>query len=230
MKFKLIAVILSSAVLLFSTGCGVPNIEGTPVNTNISLVKKTVINDLLNTAENKSDHSLVISTCTLTEFNKYNMPMEICNRVIADIYISDVSEDIGISTLRKVEDYYYSVHTIQVDAVNNLYGFIMYNNEGKVIDGWCADNLKTESSFKDIAVDNTISDVYEIDPYCCYMKNAGNNTATTYHKLAKGKELVINYTRENEADDFVIITKQIETDNVAFTDMLLSKDMKLIKK
>ena len=106
----------------------------------------------------------------------------------------------------------------------------MYNNEGKVIDGWCADNLKSESNFEDITIGETISNVYEIDPYCCYMKNTGNNSATTYHKLSKGKELVINYTRENEADDFVIITKQIETDNVAFTDMLLSKDMKLIKK
>ncbi len=231
MKNKIFGLLLSVMIFIgVATGCSVPNIEGNATTATVSTAKQTVINDLLNTAENKSDHALVEGSCTLAEFNRYNMPMEIYNRITVDMYISDVSEDIGISTLRKVGDGYYSVHTIKIDEKTNAYGFIMYNNEGLILDGWCTDRLKTDKDFYDIVVDKNISEVYKIDPYYCYLENTDDNNATTYHKLAKGKELVINYIRENDKSDFVVSSKQTQTDDVGFTNMLIKNDMKLIEK
>lgn len=224
-----ILLVLFIVLVTILTGCSVQSLEDKNTQANINKAKNIIIADLLATAENKSDHSLVDISCSLKKFNKYNMPIDIYNRITVEMDISDVSEDIGINTLRKVGNGYYSIHTIDIDKNNKAYGFIMYEENGRIIDGWCTDIIKNRKNFENIAVGDDIHKVYSVDPYYCYLENNGDNNATTYHKLSNGKQLIINYTRENKNSDFLVTTIKSETDTIGFTDMLLKKDFKLIE-
>ena len=105
----------------------------------------------------------------------------------------------------------------------------MYNNSGKVIDGWCASKLHTVNDYSKLTTDNTKLDVDKIDPYSCFMENISENTAAGYHKLSDGKEMVINYSRKDKKSEYYITDLKDKDDSVAFTNKMLKSDLELIK-
>lgn len=231
MKSKSIKTILLVAIAVlfvqaFLTGCNIkPDDTAVPKNISSETAKNNT--DILNQASSTAtpDKSL---QCTYEKFKKYNIPKEVYNRIATSIYISDVKTDIGIPLLRKTGEVYYSIHCIKTEKSEMLYGFIMYNEDGKVIDGWCADTLHIKSDFNSLSEGNKISTVNKIDPYCCFVENTSDNTATTYHKLSKGKEYVIEYKRNDENSNYTITDINYKDDPCNFTNNLLQQDLKLI--
>lgn len=215
--------------VVFLTGCNIDGVEDMEVAT-ISAKTATENENLCSKADNKIDAGTIDKMCTLNDFNKYNIHNDVFSRITVSVYINEVNKNIGLPVLRKIGDSYYSVHPIKTDSGSKIYGFIMYSKDGKVIDGWCTDVIHTKSDYDKISKDSKLKDVKRIDPYCCFMENVSENTATSYHKLNEGKELVIDYSRKDENSDYIVTNIKEKNDPVVFTNMLLKMDLDLIKK
>jgi len=233
MLLKLIAcsltVVSFCAGSIFLSGCNMDIPEDTE-DATISAEVATENENLCNKTDNKTDASKIEQLCSLNSFNKYNIHNDVFTRITASVYITDVNSDIGLPVLRQMGDSYYSVHPIKTDNGNKIYGFIMYNKDGKVLDGWCTDTIHTKSDYDKITTDSTLSDVNKIDPYNCFMENMSENTAASYHKLAEGKELVIDYSRADNNSEYTVTNIKEKNDPVVFTNTLLETDLNLINK
>lgn len=233
MKNKKIAKITALLLAMVCTGslmcsCSIPEIEESK-NATISVEAATENQKLCDKANNTVNAATVKEYCTLEKFNQYNICNDVFNRISTASYITDVNSSIGLPILRKIGDSYYSVHPIKTDNNKVLYGFIMYNNSGKIIDGWCASKLHTVNDYSKLTTDNTKLDVDKIDPYNCFMENVSENTATSYHKLSDGKEMVINYSRKDKESEYYITDFKDKNDSVVFTNTMLKIDLELIK-
>lgn len=233
MKIEKTAKIIALLLAVVSVGgimcsCSIPKIEESE-NATISVEAATENQKLCDKANNTVNAATVKEYCTLEKFNQYNIYYDVFNRITTASYITDVNSSIGLPVLRKIGDSYYSVHPIKADNDKVLYGFIMYNNSGKVIDGWCASKLHTANDYSKLTTDNTKLDVDKIDPYSCFMENISENTATGYHKLSDGKEMVINYSRKDKKNEYYITDLKDKDDSVAFTNKMLKSDLELIK-
>lgn len=230
--FKKYMIILSIAVILFITplfvGCNnTSNTEANDptINTQIEKNNKSIFKK----ADNTINATVTEYQCTLNDFKKYNIFKEVYTRITLSVYISDVENDIGIPVLRKIDSMYYSVHPIKDDNGDILYGFILYESNGAVVDGWCTDKLHTITDFSDLKQGDKLSKVNKIDPYHCFMENISENTATSYHKLPDGKQYVIQYKRKSENSEYLITYARQKDDPCLFTKKLYDNDMKLIE-
>lgn len=208
-------------------GCSVDN-EKTQEAT-ISMDLKNSNDNILSTADNEK----VVSSneyVNVNDFTKYNIAKDVYSRITTSLYISDVKRDIGVPVLRKVENCYYSVHSLKDDKGSLLYGFIMYKESGKVIDGWYTEELLTIDNFSTLELGSSISSVNKIDPYNCFLENISDNTATSYHKLADGKEYIIDYKRDNADSGYKISYARQKDDPSNFTNIMLLDDLNLINK
>lgn len=231
MKMKSIKTILLVVIALvfvqaFLTGCNIKPDDSSAPNT-VSSETAQNNTEILNQANSTAKPDTALQ-CTYEEFKKYNIPKDVYNRIATSVYISDVKTEIGVPVLRKTGEVYYSVHCIKTEKSEMLYGFIMYNSDGKVIDGWCADTLHKKSNFNSLSEGDKISKVNKIDPYCCFMENVSENTATTYHKLSEGKEYVIQYKRNDKNSNYTITDIKHKDDPCNFTNNLLQQDLQLI--
>lgn len=222
--FLIVTVVMMGHSLF--TGCDIEQDEET-VTPTTSSETFTANADILKKADStqKPDTSV---QCSYEDFKKFNIPKDVYNRITESIYISEVDEEIGVPLLRKTGEVYYSIHCVKTSKSEMLYGFIMYNEEGKVIDGWCADTLHEKKDFNTLSVGSKMNEVTKIDPYCCFMENISENTATSYHKLSDGKEYVIDYKRNDENSNYIIDDMQYKNDPCNFTNNLLQQDLKLI--
>ncbi len=219
----LLALILTTQALLI--GCKATDNRNT---TNQATTQSSEINtDILSQANNEAliDNSL---ECTYSDFKAFNIPKDVYDRIATSIYISEVKDSIGLPMLRKSGEVYYSVHPIKTDSNNKLYGFIMYNNQGKLIDGWCTDTLHSKNVFSKLTLGSKFDNVTKIDPYCCFMENLKENKANSYHKLKGGKVYVIDYQRTNKNNDYVIKDMHYNNDPCNFTTIILQQDLALI--
>lgn len=203
-----------------NTAANAPTINAQIEKNNESIFKK---------ADNTIDATVTEYRCTLNDFKKYNISKDVYTRITSSVYISDVENDIGIPVLRKIDSMYYSVHPIKDDNGDILYGFILYENNGSVVDGWCTDKLHTINDFSDLKQGDALSKVNKIDPYHCFMENISENTATSYHKLSDGKQYVIQYKRKSENSEYLITYARQKDDSCLFTKKLYDNDMKLIE-
>ena len=229
---KKFMIILSIVTILFSTSLfvGCNNTSNTEPNTpTISAQIEKDNESILKKADNNIYAAVIEYRCTLNDFKKYNISKDVYTRITSSVYISDVENDIGIPVLRKIDGMYYSVHPIKDDNGDILYGFILYENNGAVVDGWCTDKLHTITDFSDLKQGDKLSKVNKIDPYHCFMENISENTATSYHKLPDGKQYVIQYKRKSENSEYVITYARQKDDSCLFTKKLYDNDMELIK-
>lgn len=231
MKNEILKSVLLVALVLLTgqtilTGC---NIHSNEDFSSASVSSETAKDntEIFTRADNTQKLDTTIQ-CSYEEFKQYNIPKDVYNRITTSVYISDVQKDIGIPLLRKTGEVYYSVHCIKTDKAEMLYGFIMYNEEGKVIDGWCADTLHKKTDFTTLLIGSKVSAVNKIDPYCCFLENISENTATSYHKLSDGKEYIIDYRRNDENSNYTITDMQYKDDPCNFTNNLLPQDLQLI--
>ncbi|MEE0930419.1 MAG: hypothetical protein UIM53_05420 [Acutalibacteraceae bacterium] len=230
--FKKIMIILPAVAILFSisllTGCN--NTSGNELDdTTISIQTEKDNESIFKKADNNINAAVIEYRCTLNDFKKYNISKDVYTRITSSVYISDVEKDIGIPVLRKIDSMYYSVHPIKDDNGDILYGFIMYKNNGAVVDGWCTSKLHTITDFSDLKQGDKLSKVNKIDPYHCFMENISENTATSYHKLPDGKQYVIQYKRKHENSEYVITYARQKDDSCLFTKILCDSDIKLIE-
>lgn len=210
----------------FLTSCDIKR-DGEILTPTVSTETSTINTEILKRVDNTQKLDISVQ-CSYDNFKKYNIPKDVYNRITNSIYISEVEKEIGIPLLRKTGEVYYSIHCIKTSKSEMLYGFIMYNEEGRVIDGWCADTLHEKMDFSKLSVGSKMNEVTKIDPYCCFMENVSENTASSYHKLSKGKEYIINYKRNNESSSYIITDVQYKNDPCNFTNNLLNQDLKLI--
>ncbi|MEE0264184.1 MAG: hypothetical protein UD936_01005 [Acutalibacteraceae bacterium] len=220
----LVAVIMASQSVL--TGCKInSNNNSSPAQTSSELSE--INTDILAQADNMGtiDNS---SECTYAEFKSFNIPKNVYDNIATSIYISEVKNSIGLPLLRKTGEVYYSVHPIKTDSNKQLYGFIMYNEQGKLIDGWCANRLLNKGDFKELSIGNNMNKVSEIDPYCCFMENLNKNQATSYHKLSRGKIYVVDYQRNNKESEYIVKNMYYNNDPCNFTNCIYQKDLELI--
>lgn len=224
-KSILLLVITIVFVQAFLSGCNIKpdNTTHQPVTPQITQNNEEILKqaNILTTANASVQ-------CSYDSFKKYNIPKDVYNIIATSVYISDVEADIGVPLLRKTGENYYSIHCVKTEKSEILYGFIMYNEDGKVIDGWCTERLHIMSDFATLSVGDKISSVNKIDPYCCFVENSSENTATTYHKLSRGKEYVIEYKRNDEKSNYTITSIEYKDDPCNFTNNLLNQDLQLI--
>ncbi len=226
---RISAILLALTILSCSAGLYGCDVSGSDEEeSTISVEKETSNKNIFAKADNNIDVAVISSCCTLSDFNKYNIASDVYSRITTAIYISDIESDIGIPVLRKLEDNYYSVHPIKTDNGTLLYGFILYSNNGKVIDGWCNNKLLTVDDFLSLERNSKLSEVNKIDPYNCFVENISENSATSYHKLADGKQYVIDYKRENENSEYTLSYARVNDDPVKFTNIMLEIDRRLI--
>lgn len=227
---KRISIILLSIVILLCSIslCGCDDLASDEEEATISAEKETSNKNIFNTANNTVNATDVKVFCSLSDFNKYNIANDVYSRITTAVYISDVENDIDIPILRKIDDSYYSVHPIKTDNGTKLYGFILYSKSGKVVDGWCTDELRVVDDFLSLERGSTLSEVNKIDPYNCLVENISENSATTYHKLEDGKGYVIDYKRENEDSEYTLSYARVNDDPVGFTNLMLDIDLKVI--
>lgn len=217
-------------IALFSfcfTGCSMEGDKTQEATISVDLKKSN--DNILSTADNEKDVNSN-EYVDINKFTKYNIVKDVYSRITTSLYISDVKQDIGISTLRKVENSYYSVHPLKDEKGSLFYGFIMYKESGKVIDGWCTEELLTVEDFSALELGSSISSVNKIDPYNCFLENISDNTATSYHKLADGKEYVIDYKRDDNNSGYKISYARQKDDPSNFTNIMLLNDLNLITK
>ena len=224
-KSILLLVITIVFVQAFLSGCNIKpdNTTHQPVTPQITQNNEEILKqaNILTTAN-------ASVKCSYNSFKKYNIPKDVYNIIATSVYISDVEADIGVPLLRKTGENYYSIHCVKTEKSEILYGFIMYNEEGKVIDGWCADTLHKKTDFTTLLIGSKVSAVNKIDPYCCFLENISENTATSYHKLSDGKEYIIDYRRNDENSNYTITDMQYKDDPCNFTNNLLPQDLQLI--
>lgn len=184
---------------------------------------------ILKKADNNINAATIAYRCNLNDFKKYNISKDVYSRITSSVYISDIEKDIGIPALRQVGSVYYSVHPLKDNDNASIYGFVMYNSNGKVIDGWVTDKLHKILDFSDLKQGDNHNKVSQIDPYHCFMENISENTATSYHKLPDGKQYIIQYNRKNKNSDYVITYARQKDDSCLFTKLLREIDTKLIE-
>lgn len=221
----LVAVVIASQAIL--TGCKIDsnknNTSPTQTSAELSEININILNqaDNLNTIDNSIE-------CTYAEFKGFNIPKNVYDNIATSKYISEVKDSIGLPLLRKTDEVYYSIHPIKTDSNKKLYGFIMYNEQGKLIDGWCADRLLNKGDFSELLIGKSLSDTTKLDPYCSFMEEMNTNSATSYHKLSRGKIYVINYQRNDKNSDYTIKNMHFINDPCNFTNCILQKDLELI--
>lgn len=221
----LITLIVGSQSILVGCKTSINNNSSSPTESTVDLSE--VNTDILKLANNEAtiNNSIV---CTYNEFNNFNIPNDVYDKIATSKYISEVKKSIGLPVLRKNGEVYYSVHPIKTESNKKLYGFIMYNNQGKLIDGWCTDTLHNKNDFTKLYIGNRIEKATNIDPYCCFMENLNENTATSYHKLKGGKIYVIDYQRTDKNNNYYIKNMHYNNDPCNFTNCILMQDLELI--
>ena len=231
MKNKILKTLLLASVVILTgqallTSCNIkPDEDSAQATASSQTVKSN--NEILSRADNNEKSDATVQ-CSYEEFKQYNIPKDVYNRITTSVYISDIEKEIGIPLLRKTGEVYYSVHSVKTEKAEMLNGFIMYNADGKVIDGWCTDTLKTKDDFSKLSEGSKMSDVNKIDPYCCFLENVSENTATSYHKTSEGKIYVIDYKRNDANSNYIISVIQYKDDPCNFINNLLNQDLQLI--
>ncbi len=225
--FLLLACLLLCIQGIFIGGCHKTD-NNISNKTELIAESKKSIQELLKKANNKTTADNITTYCSIEDFNKYNIKKDAYSRITTSVTILDVEKNIGIPLLRKTDDVYYSVHCIKNNKGDRLYGFIMYRESGTAIDGWLTDKLHTERDFLTVAVGSSISVINKIDPYSCFLENIHENSATSYHTLANGKEYIVEYERQNTESDYKIVHTHTKQDTTNFSNLLLAIDKAII--
>lgn len=222
---KILAFPLLSVILL--SGC----VSGSDTGSKTTYNPKVSVKSIFSRADNTASAEKISNVCPLDSFNKYSIKHEAYNRIASTMNISDVEKDIGLPIIRYTNDVYYSVHKItDRKSGKPIYGFIMYKESGTLTDGWCTDTLRTYDKMTSLKIGDELNDVRLIDPYFCFFENINENIATGYHTLAGGKELVINYRRNNNYDEYHISDMVYKNDESGFSNILLDIDRRLVGK
>ena len=228
-RFFLLAVCLLLCIQgVIISGCHKTDSDISDKTAELIAESKNSIQELLKKANNRTTADNITTYCSLEDFNKYNIKKDAYSRITTSVTILDVEKNIGIPLLRKKGNIYYSVHCIKNNRGDRLYGFIMYRECGIAMDGWLTDKLHTEKDFVTVAVGNSISVIHKIDPYSCFLENIHENSATSYHTLANGKEYIGEYERPDAESEYKVVHAHIKQDTTNFSNLLLAIDKAII--